>query len=542
MTVALNGSDNLKESIPTNASPRHVATMEEVVEQSLKVANEAFEDPHVFSRPIRRAAVVGAGPAGLATAKKLRDRGIEVRVFETQAEVGGVWFYNKTPSVKPSVPSDKLAPIEALPDVPDNEVVEEEVVLAPETERWFAQEHPGSGCYEDLHCNTATPILQLEDFPWPEGTPLFVPHTGVCNYFKSFAEHFGLYPFIELNTAVKQISKKSDGSWSVMVAKSEKVGDKIRIKRWRETFDAVAVAAGSFQDPFIPDVKGLKEYDTLWPERVSHSKQFRHPRDFKGKNVLVVGGHVSAVDIVRHLQGVAENVYLSFRGPFELESEILNAFRSAIPKDIVLKPAIQGFVNQDGKVDGTVTFEDGTTLDVDRVIYCTGYMANLPFLGNLRVHMDERDQAKDGVVVDGKRPIETYHEIFHIDDPTLAFLGFPSHVTLVRFFSYQANAVARVWEGTARLPSQSKMRNLMENSKPSCPIDDLTVHFESLRAQAFITWLNRHAELCNVSGLKELTNYYGPELAERWVPMFEEWIKFSEATIAKTREKELRYA
>jgi cation diffusion facilitator CzcD-associated flavoprotein CzcO len=36
-------------------------------------------------------AVVGAGAAGLAACKKLRDAGVEVRVFEKSDSVGGVW-------------------------------------------------------------------------------------------------------------------------------------------------------------------------------------------------------------------------------------------------------------------------------------------------------------------------------------------------------------------------------------------------------------------------------------------------------------------
>ena len=42
---------------------------------------------------LRRVAVIGAGPSGLVCAKYLRDEGIEVQVFETEADVGGTFRY-----------------------------------------------------------------------------------------------------------------------------------------------------------------------------------------------------------------------------------------------------------------------------------------------------------------------------------------------------------------------------------------------------------------------------------------------------------------
>ena len=37
--------------------------------------------------------VVGAGASGLVCAKELRQRGHEVRVFETKSNLGGVWLH-----------------------------------------------------------------------------------------------------------------------------------------------------------------------------------------------------------------------------------------------------------------------------------------------------------------------------------------------------------------------------------------------------------------------------------------------------------------
>lgn len=51
---------------------------------------------------IKKIAIIGAGPAGLAAAKYLLAEGFQsLDIFEQRTEVGGVWNYNpKTPGEK----------------------------------------------------------------------------------------------------------------------------------------------------------------------------------------------------------------------------------------------------------------------------------------------------------------------------------------------------------------------------------------------------------------------------------------------------------
>lgn len=76
----------------------------------------------------RCVAVVGAGPAGLACARFLRDKGHVPIVFETAASVGGVWGRN-----------------------PLNTVV-----------------------YPNLRTNIPTCVMQCQDLPFEDGLPSFV--------------------------------------------------------------------------------------------------------------------------------------------------------------------------------------------------------------------------------------------------------------------------------------------------------------------------------------------------------------------------------
>lgn len=50
---------------------------------------ENNEDYHVFAKPIKNVAVIGAGPHGLLLASELREANLNVRLFEAKARPGG---------------------------------------------------------------------------------------------------------------------------------------------------------------------------------------------------------------------------------------------------------------------------------------------------------------------------------------------------------------------------------------------------------------------------------------------------------------------
>lgn len=45
----------------------------------------------------------------------------------------------------------------------------------------------------------------------------------------------------------------------------------------------MVVANGHYHAPRIPNIPGLSEWKSRWPDRVQHSKTYRIPEAYKGK-------------------------------------------------------------------------------------------------------------------------------------------------------------------------------------------------------------------------------------------------------------------
>lgn len=46
----------------------------------------------VLTRPVKTVVVIGAGPSGLTAARRLKEAGLEVTVFERRSRIGGLWY------------------------------------------------------------------------------------------------------------------------------------------------------------------------------------------------------------------------------------------------------------------------------------------------------------------------------------------------------------------------------------------------------------------------------------------------------------------
>jgi hypothetical protein len=105
------------------------------------------------------------------------------------------------------------------------------------------------------------------------------------------------------------------------------------------------------------------------------------------------------------------------------------------------------------RLDGDeVVFEDGSRDRVDVIVWATGYRVTIPFL-------DEQWLGDD------PEQLPLYQRVFHLDDPSLAFVGLmQSTGAALPVLETQAKLVAAHLAGTYALPSPQDQRRSVERA------------------------------------------------------------------------------
>lgn len=149
----------------------------------------------------------------------------------------------------------------------------------PEAGPSFETQEPVDGkfvspVYDSLETNIPKSLMNFNDQSFSENTSLFPPHAVVKEYLHRYAED--LAPFIRYQSLVLDVSRTAK-EWTV---------------KWRNlqngkthgaSFDAVVVANGHHNDPNIPAIPGLAEWNRIYPGSIQHSASYRCPEAFTNK-------------------------------------------------------------------------------------------------------------------------------------------------------------------------------------------------------------------------------------------------------------------
>jgi cation diffusion facilitator CzcD-associated flavoprotein CzcO len=164
-----------------------------------------------------------------------------------------------------------------------------------------------SPIYDSLETNIPKRLMAFHGAEFEDEEPLFPSHKGVLRYLEQYAED--VIHLVRFRTQVLDVrpTENEDGMrWSV---KTRRLGDGLRsagegneIREEEkgeidhvadlnnekedvetEVFDAVIVASGHYDTPFVPDIAGLRAFHEKWPTVVSHSKYYRRPEEYKDK-------------------------------------------------------------------------------------------------------------------------------------------------------------------------------------------------------------------------------------------------------------------
>ncbi|MDQ1035398.1 cation diffusion facilitator CzcD-associated flavoprotein CzcO [Streptomyces sp. V3I8] len=417
-----------------------------------------------------RIAVIGAGAAGLVTAKVLFRAGHEVEVFDRTPDVGGVWSRTRR--------------------------------------------------YPGLTTQSPKGQYSFSDHPYPRDCPEWPTGAQVQEYFAGYATASGLDPLLRLNTEVVALRPAAEGRWTVRTR--DAAGEHAETE-----YDRVVVANGIFCEPAVPDYPGLEEF-TAAGGRLCAGTEFHDTLEARGRQVLVVGYGKSACDLAVAVSGTAAGTHviarrllwkiprriagvLNFKmlmltrlgealfryvrlrgferflhGPGDgLRRALLNSLGSVSMRQFRLRQlklvpsgrmehiittavglATEGFFENvtDGSItvhpDTTITrlaagptgplahLADGTVLPADLIVCATGFRQDLPFL--------DKDTRQG--LTDTHGNFMLYRQIRPLDAPGLYFNGYNSS-----FMSPLNAEIAALWiaadlAGAVPLPEPAEMR------------------------------------------------------------------------------------
>lgn len=381
---------------------------------------------------IKSVAIIGAGPSGAGALKALiqEKKFDKVQAFEKRPCFGGLWNY--TPETDTT----------CIPIPCEEPVLDIQPVLAHDKTKYIYS----SPAYNFLDTNVPKDIMTYADFPFPEDTPVFPHRSEVWKYMNDYSKE--LYPYVQFNTKVVHVELLDNNKWKVVTRKvvNENQGARVITTEFpdvEEIYDAVIIANGNYDVPYIPNRDGMKEWSEKYPGSIIHVKAYRQPEDYadlKGE-ILVVGNSASGGDLAYQLAvGLKRPIYKSKRSE--------NSLPAGHSDYIVDRADIKRF----NAAEKLVEFTDGTKLEnVDKVIFATGYLKSYPFLQ----YLNKTDKP---LLTDGFRVHGNYQHVILYNYPNLAILGLARYVLPTRAAETQGCWLAKIWSGRIPLPSYDEMK------------------------------------------------------------------------------------
>ena len=391
--------------------------------------------------------VIGAGSSGIAAAKALHQNDIPFDCFERSDRVGGNWVYKNRNGL--------------------------------------------SAAYRTLHANTSRARMEYPDFPMPGTYPDFPGHTLIAQYFDNYVDHFGFRDKITFQTGVEHAAPAADGTWVVTL-------DSGSMRR----YDALMVANGHHWHARWPEPAFAGSDLFAGLQLHSHDYTGEDPSFFCDKRVVVLGMGNSAMDIAVEASFSAAAVYLAARrgawvipkymfgrpldqistrpgvplpvrqavfrtlhriavGPMERyglpkpEHDLLQAHPTI--SDDILSRIGHGTVTPKPNIarltEHTVVFADGSEVEADIVVYCTGYNVTFPFFDPELISAPGND-------------LPLFRRVFHPNIPSVFFIGLLQPLgAIMPLAAAQSQWVCEYLTGAYALPGSAALLADMQRER-----------------------------------------------------------------------------
>lgn len=419
------------------------------------------------SGKIETVAIIGAGLSGIVSAVHLLRAGFDITVLERADSVGGAWNYDPQPDRDSPYPN--LQPL--IPDWNELERLRGPRLSPEKAKSIFA---PPGPVYANMKSRGSKEAMQTSLKSWPDGIRAPIDHGDVVAHLQDIARSYHIIDKVHFHTRVESISKEDgDSQWQVQTSRFVTKLDDYTLERESRSFDAVVVATGRYGTPRVPDVPGLPSWKRAFPDRVTHSKQYRTPAVYSGKTVLVIGAFISASEITNELVANGATVYQSAKKTvldFRDKSNHANAKKVAMVAEFILDTTNHGpsllsdpqLLDDDSPIPGKAVLQDGRVLEgIHHVIIATGYLTEFPFLSPTLQQPLVKPQDADEIVVttaDGRTVHNLHEDMFYIPDPTLAFIGVTHWASTFSLYDFQAQFLAVVFAGRVKLPPEAVMK------------------------------------------------------------------------------------
>uniref|UniRef100_A0ACD5U4W5 Uncharacterized protein n=1 Tax=Avena sativa TaxID=4498 RepID=A0ACD5U4W5_AVESA len=150
--------------------------------------------------------------------------------------------------------------------------------------------------YDRLKLHLAKEFCELPHMSYPVDAPTYIPKNQFVKYLDDYIERFNIQP--KYLTAVESSTYDIQGNcWTIIVRDMEKC----TIVNYKAKF--LAVASGENSEENIPVIPGLENF----PGVAIHCSRYKSGINYSGKNVLVVGSGNSGMEIAYDLASHGAN-------------------------------------------------------------------------------------------------------------------------------------------------------------------------------------------------------------------------------------------
>jgi cation diffusion facilitator CzcD-associated flavoprotein CzcO len=257
---------------------------------------------------------------------------------------------------------------------------------------------------------------------------------------------------VEASVAVPKYFEAYEKAFELPVYRPVKVtvvcdrGERLLVETDRGHLSARGIinATGTWENPYIPEYPGAEQFRG----RQLHTKDYRTAGEFEGQHVIIVGGGISAIQLLDEVSRVTTTTWVTRRppefrtGPFTdtdgraAVALVEERVRRGLPPNSVVSvtglpvtPAIEamqarGVLNRlpmfSEILEDGVCWPDGTVLHADVILWCTGFRSSLDHLAPLMLR-----EASGGITMTGRLATQV------AKDPRVHLVGYgPSASTI----------------------------------------------------------------------------------------------------------------